>query len=402
MTTLPPLHGLSLVSAVTPILPVSAPDPDEEEEPLYVSVRPANRLEDPPPWATELQTEGFCVIPFLDAATLGLSQARFIDTLENFPEYLPNVSPHDPSQHYVQGGFGALGNPSSFHNPFVRDMRRRAQVLVLRQRVFSAMLSVVAEQSAGENNDYREVRLEQCIDRMLFRRTSKAPTAETWHRDEAVGCMPGDEVFGGWVNLGSQFQYLNAVRRTHLGQQGNDGFAKVSKDEAEWATRHREAIPIPPGHLLVFNEKLMHEVRGGKLPHDVMRLFFGWRLTLSSEALGGSDVLTHGLQTQAVMRLKSGQTPKMYAQMSWSQPGQRIALSNWSVTTFRPECLEMRQVLSHPGESHRMVIQHMPSLLALGYATYDPYEMWEARLLWPNRGWTLPDGAGGNETLILS
>lgn len=394
---LPPLHRLGLGPAARPS-PVGAPEPDDDDEPIVAWTRPAQQPA-PPPTATQLRDEGYCVVPFIPASQVPTAREDFRATLRAFPEYRPTVDPDDPTQHYVQGGFGALGNPASFHNPFVRRLRLAAHATVVQRRVLSAMLPQVAAHSEGiddHRGDYRDVRLEQTVDRMLFRRPSKSPSAESWHRDEALGCATGDEVFGGWVNLDDRDQHLSAVPRTHHNQTGNAGFKKVATDEAEWCNANKQLVAVPPGHLLVFNEKLLHEVRGGYKTYDVVRLFFGWRLTRSEEALGGSGLLQRSLEQQSVMRLKSGQIPKMYANMSWSQPGQRAALEEWSGATLRPECLTRRAVIRDPTEVRTLVHQSLPSLRDLGYAEYDAYEDWERRLLWPNRAWQLPsleDGA---------
>ena len=94
------------------------------------------------------------------------------------------------------------------------------------------------------------------------------------------------------------------------------------------------------------------------------------------------------------MRIKSGQMPKMYANMSWGQPTQRQTLSAWSVDTFVAPCLEDRAVKRNPSEVYRIVWQQLSSLAAYGLPRYQPYTMEERRLLYPNRAWavTLADG----------
>ena len=157
------------------------------------------------PAAVRLRDEGWCVLPLFPADEVGHVREAFWQAVASFPEYAPAVRTAelaaDVTQHYVQGGFGALGNPASFHNRFARDWRARALTAVVEQRVFSA---VMAAHPAGATN----VRLEQLIDRMLVRRPSKRATAESWHRDEAVGCLDDDVVFGGWINFDPHPQVL--------------------------------------------------------------------------------------------------------------------------------------------------------------------------------------------------
>ena len=67
-------------------------------------------------------------MPVLDEQKLMRARHDFTRTLQAFPEYKRSL--HNPDQTaggnplvYVLGGFAALGNPASFHNPFVREMR---------------------------------------------------------------------------------------------------------------------------------------------------------------------------------------------------------------------------------------------------------------------------------------
>ena len=53
-------------------------------------------------------------------------------------------------------------------------------------------------------------KLEQDIDRMLWRTYNLQPPAETWHRDEAKTANDDDDVFGGWWNLDAKPQYFRA------------------------------------------------------------------------------------------------------------------------------------------------------------------------------------------------
>ena len=90
---------------------------------------------------------------------------EFITTCRNFPEYSQPVE----NNQYVIGGFAAFGNPASFHNEFVRKLRQWALHEVL--HIFRPLRN-------GR-------KLEQDIDRMLWRTHNLQPPAETWHRDEA-------------------------------------------------------------------------------------------------------------------------------------------------------------------------------------------------------------------------
>ncbi len=103
--------------------------------PLMTSVmRCANQSDRPADGLTGLL--GGCLDERLDERLAALPPG-------SFPEYLPSVSTSDLEQHFVQGGFGALGNPASFHNPFVREWRVRALVAVIEHRAFAAVQQAV-------------------------------------------------------------------------------------------------------------------------------------------------------------------------------------------------------------------------------------------------------------------
>jgi hypothetical protein len=256
----PPAHTSITTASATAAGP-SSRQPAPEPLPAAAVQPPA-----PEPFseaAVQLRDDGWCVLPLFGPGETGAIRAAFWAALASFPEFLPAVRTGrmatDLQQHAVQGGFGALGNPASFHNGFVREWRARALVAVVKQRAFAA---VMAEHPAG----VAAVRLETIVDRMMVRRPSKRATAESWHRDEAVRCLDDDVVFGGWINFDPHPQILSAVPGSHRGVRGHGGFAKLSAAEAADARGRRQRLVCPPGHLLIFNEKLMHEVRRPKLP----------------------------------------------------------------------------------------------------------------------------------------
>ena len=53
------------------------------------------------------------------------------NTLRQMPEFKPRTT-QQMREPWGMGGFSALGNPSSFHNPFVRKMRAYAMYEVIR------------------------------------------------------------------------------------------------------------------------------------------------------------------------------------------------------------------------------------------------------------------------------
>lgn len=107
-----------------------------------------------------------------DVFTQPSFREALLDEAREFPEFLNGVDK------YVMGGFAALGNPSSYHNPTVRIYREWAQAIV----VDSLFRDVVARMPRGLG----EWKLEQKPERMTIRLPGEKPSAETLHRDEAV------------------------------------------------------------------------------------------------------------------------------------------------------------------------------------------------------------------------
>ena len=174
---------------------------------------------------------------------------------------------------YVLGGFAALGNPASFHNPFVRNLRQIALKAVL--PLFNKL------------DRKGDVNLEVLPDRMMYRSSGQVPVKETWHRDVMstntamniqTGLQDGDEIYGGWINLDKKPQYLSCVPGSHLGVSLHNlkqGFVTIKKDYIDEINKYKYAFPIPPGHMVVFPQYLIHEVVAKKLDYTSMRLFTG-------------------------------------------------------------------------------------------------------------------------------
>lgn len=86
------------------------------------------------------------------------------------------------------GGFSALGNPSSYHNPVVRTYREWAMAIVI-EKVFR---ETVAKKKAMDSRDWK---LEQKVERMTIRNPGQSASPESWHRDEAkIQTTPWDVV----------------------------------------------------------------------------------------------------------------------------------------------------------------------------------------------------------------
>lgn len=136
-----------------------------------------------------LKRMGVVTIPVIPKNEISDIRERFLDTLRNFPEY--KRSPDNPDLDsegnplvYVLGGFAALGNPASFHNSLVRELRQRCYETIL--PLFQQMIKNYANKNLRDNTKF-----EMLIDRMLYRLISQKPVPESWHRD----VMPKKKLF---------------------------------------------------------------------------------------------------------------------------------------------------------------------------------------------------------------
>jgi len=249
--------------------PVARGGGEEEEVELETALQRAARA---------LARDGVAVAALLTPAEVAHYRQRLLDVeLPAMPEFA------HPIDKYVDGGFGALANPASFHNPTVRELRQK-----IARRTWAFFQAVCEREHPGESG----WRLEQLLDRLALRPTGSSTSAETWHRDQSPTL---DTVFGGWVNLdlselggaAQGTQYFSCNPGTHRLSPAQVGFAALKKKtpEFEAAKAAKTVVAVPPGHWVVFFQNLVHEVHPRKIAYDSLRLFVGFRLTQSPRPL---------------------------------------------------------------------------------------------------------------------
>jgi hypothetical protein len=202
--------------------------------------------------------KGYAVIPFP------------VEILNNFKvnEFLlgqKEFKNQDVNQLFVLGGFGAMGNPSSFHHP----MRR-----ALMQAIYEYMVPIFANVIRGSGLEYRY--LSMIPDRFGIRRNDQQVGDESWHKDQSLDKERSRHaiVFGGWMNLdpidSGKIQYFSYAEGEVVPLNQTEDFYKANADRkggfsAEAGRMYnRRRIAIPPGHLVIFNELLTHEVAKGE------------------------------------------------------------------------------------------------------------------------------------------
>ncbi len=211
----------------------------------------------------------------------------FLNILRYAPEFLDHSGP------LTLGGFGALGIPSSFHHPDIRFMR-------------TLIYDLVKPQLKGTHKN-----LELLFDRVSVRRPNTSISKESWHRDICPNAKEGDVILGGWINLdpiGTPPQYFSCSPGSQIDIEKNTGFVKEKEPSS------KKVYEIPPGHIILFHQNILHEIKPQKNKTFSYRLYLGWRLTNHEDPLFDNDSI---IKHQSLPYLPSGQLPPMYAKLHW-------------------------------------------------------------------------------------
>ena len=306
-------------------------------------------------------------------------QTSYVRHYSESPEFA-NPAPWDPTWQPQLGGFAASANPSSFHHVFIRQLREMCTSTVLDADVLPL---------EGR-------KLEKPFDRVMWRIAGERPTAESMHRDESQTALDGDVIFGGWINLEDVPQNFSCCPQTHQEVSGqNRGFAKISTPEEKARYRpHFSLVTIPPGHMVIFYERLVHEVVSILVPNGrtMIRMFLGWRVTDADEPLFGAAQTRAWVENQGVPKIKSGQDPPVWPSAYSNFPKNFQKLSTWAQRTFVPQCLFTHTVAGSgaaAGTTWIRVKAKMLSLREYGLPLHREYDVHETRLLTPQRQWML-------------
>lgn len=333
---------------------------------------------------------------------------RIWDAMDDFPEYKVQGKHIQRSL----GGFGALGNPSSFHHPNIQHYRNQIKKTVLKP----LFREYVTLKGFSPEMTY----LEMLYDRLCVRCESFGmPTKETWHRDiydakeyklrelphsieHNNGQRYPDEIFGGWINLSDVDQSFICIVGSHKGdaaiaaQKKGGGFAKLTEKQKidqkieerllnqsnrKIGTCHTNEdghVIVPPGSMVIFYQRLLHSVAGGKqMSEPNLRIFNSVRLTGETNSLFDHG---HVISNNAVPRIPSGQVAAMYSQNHYSFFSRTPRYREWGAQTFKDACLFEREtpagIKYHtPGSkgdrnSFANTTRSMPSLSEMNFEPY--------------------------------
>lgn len=338
-------------------------------------------------YADFLEENGYVVIPCLDAQAREFSREKFKRIYSDSVELKPGA------KKAVLGGFQAMAHASSFHLPIVRRIRRWA----MHTCVTKLWRRYIQKYSPGDN-------LEQIIGRIMIRGVGEMPSSESWHRDISIyGDRENDKTFGGWINLNEFDQHFSCVPRTHKGPKGKgEGFNIFKKQEdIDRFKAMKTLVRIPPGHIMVFFEHLVHEVAGKRVKEGgtLYREFLAWRLTKQTTPLTENTVdhekyqnLRKALTDFEVMMIKSGQTPPMYAKLHWTNWKQKLedfaaeSIDETLIETKRPKQTKKPEDM----RDYRVPPREMPSGRELNKKGFNfnvpDYTEDEIRMHIPSRG----------------
>lgn len=354
---------------------------------------------DPPqlPKSDTLRESGFIVLPLL--TDVRRYEQDLWDEVKKFPEY---INPNEETR-FVGGSFGAMGNPSSFHNPTVRKLR----LLAMQQ-----MIPFFKDLDQGQG-----MNLEQLIDRLALRKKGHKLNSESWHRDSSPSpyAMKDDIILGGWINIDpKENQYLSCIPTSHrgdstvskflqskfqIGVATKGGFSKVPARLLERRQHTKEAeefqaymednkctVAVPPGHIIMFYQGLLHEVMKTNITHNAFRLYIGWRLTPHFEPMFCNT--DDRLKKQAPMLIPSAQASEMYGG-NWRSGLLYSHLIPWSNTDINDKCkIEIKCDPDKRSNTEklsvaRIVDQRLKGLGYYGFPMYPAYTKEEMQLFQP-------------------
>lgn len=334
-----------------------------------------------------LLTNGFVVLPVTGVTNrLDYWREQVLEDIANFPEYKdPSAMLQSKNAIFVGGGFAALANPASFHCASVRQLRTTLYAR-LRIELFDLLGYIQPEHARN---------FEMVIDRLLFRRPEQQATKESWHRDWAPG-GPSDMVFGGWINLDPLEhgdQIFSCVPGTHRNapEPGKKGFAPLTTTEKKGLKGYK--VKVPPGHVLIFNEKIIHEVVSRKRKFDTLRLFLGWRFTSDTYSITERFIRedTHSLvpfhqalKEYMIMPLKSGQLPRMWPKLWWVNTPQKFEQLN---SVLHEDYIINRtyETGTRKGTTLRIPKVFIPPPSIAGRTWFEPYTEEEIKLYVPHK-----------------
>lgn len=269
---------------------------------------------------------GYTVLKLYEKEELETLSAVFLDAALKSPELLPEME----HTKFVLGGVGYVPFASLWYDPVVRRITKRAYETAIKTSAFDGIL---------DDTKY----ISMLPDRPLVRfPTQKVNEKGKWHQDDAANSVEHtDTIFGGWVNLNTDVtQYFKAIPKTHkkdhpifesLEQKngGKRGYANFTSEKDQkflkkyWESHVQNLIEIPPGHILIFEETLIHTVfPNPPIDKPILRLHTSFNISSNNVPLHDRPIqakhrknrkLRELFQDQELVPVRSGQNTPIYS-----------------------------------------------------------------------------------------
>lgn len=338
----------------------------------------------------DLFRDGVAIVPLLDQERTRYYRDNFKNI--QFPEFIR----HDGL--YVMGGFGAYGNPASFHNEIVRELRMET----------NPKMKQFFKKSFQDRSARQTFYIEQLFDRMCVRKKGTSTPKETWHRDlnpltmilmdkhkKEYTLNPDEHIFGGWINLDDEPQFFHCALSTHKDQivvkrgKTESGFIAQDKPKPDIKTTK---VEVPIGHAIVFYQKILHQVAPKKYKKDSFRQFQLFRIVSSANTprpLFPQEKINTWIQNQSTPLLSSGQHPPMYSSNHSSiflfrgDKNDPIVFSR----NIHPDCIIQQKCKSgkNKDKEYCIVQRFMTSLKEYNLPMYPPYTKEEKQIFFPQK-----------------
>lgn len=270
--------------------------------------------------AYTLFEHGFALLPLYTRSELSEMRVAFDVTVASMPELKPPRRGETLDDRPIVGGGTSFAGGSICHSETVRKVELDAYTAA------SPLLRI-------EGQRLGMPRLAQVKDRICFRPRGLTPYTESAHRDLSPH-SPCDRfaIFGGWVPLNDedgQEQFFSCVPGTHNDvcmRDDKGGFRSLTDAEKKEYKGRMRRFKIPMGHMLVFDQRLIHEVVADKKDYAIRRVFIAFELSKEGELplwqrlkWTASDI-ERMFEKQGPFLLKSGQECRTYPKMwvcSW-------------------------------------------------------------------------------------
>ena len=161
-------------------------------------------------------------------------------------------------------------------------------------------------------------------------------------------------------------------------KKDGDGFSIFTKQQGIELEKHGREFSIPPGSMIVFNQRIAHCISNATMNFTSFRLYMGWRITHHDTPLYNKNTV---ITRQSVPQLPSGQQAPMYA---------KIHKLNWKTTllepfsqTFKPELMDTDVEMDTCVRRNCHSLQWLQDRGACNM--YAPYTARERAMFYPHR-----------------